>query len=309
MRPTIRTLCIGVASVLLLTTAAAAQAPPAGPMPEAPASAPTPATPEPCWSSDDDWPRDVPAWVIAAILRCREELGLSAAQLAGFARLDADLMRESIRRQADLSLAQLDLTILLRPDPSDPGKPTDTTQAEAKIREIERISGDLAVAGLRANQAGKAALTVEQRTRLAVLLVDDPPAAARGAGPAAPGGAAAHARPSAGHPSPPAGRPSPPASHRAPPGGHPFDGRRDFDRGFQSRIHIGITPWFWPDPYWPPPAPSYAYVPPPTTYVVPPPAVVEPPPAYWYYCPSAGAYYPYVQTCPDSWITVVPRPQ
>ena len=38
-----------------------------------------------------------------------------------------------------------------------------------------------------------------------------------------------------------------------------------------------------------------------------------PPPApqtasgnYWYYCPDTRTYYPYVQTCPSNWLTVVP---
>jgi len=27
-------------------------------------------------------------------------------------------------------------------------------------------------------------------------------------------------------------------------------------------------------------------------------------PAYWYYCPTAGAYYPNVQNCPEAWVPV-----
>jgi len=27
-------------------------------------------------------------------------------------------------------------------------------------------------------------------------------------------------------------------------------------------------------------------------------------PAYWYYCPSYGAYYPNVASCPEPWVTV-----
>lgn len=27
---------------------------------------------------------------------------------------------------------------------------------------------------------------------------------------------------------------------------------------------------------------------------------------YWYYCKEAGAYYPYVQTCPGDWVKVAP---
>jgi hypothetical protein len=25
---------------------------------------------------------------------------------------------------------------------------------------------------------------------------------------------------------------------------------------------------------------------------------------YWYYCPSYGAYYPYVSSCPEAWLPV-----
>ena len=32
------------------------------------------------------------------------------------------------------------------------------------------------------------------------------------------------------------------------------------------------------------------------------------PGAYWYYCPSAKDYYPTVQTCPEAWVKVPPRP-
>ena len=32
------------------------------------------------------------------------------------------------------------------------------------------------------------------------------------------------------------------------------------------------------------------------------------PGAYWYFCPSANDYYPTVQTCPEAWVKVPPRP-
>jgi Ni/Co efflux regulator RcnB len=31
------------------------------------------------------------------------------------------------------------------------------------------------------------------------------------------------------------------------------------------------------------------------------------PPSYWYYCPSAGTYYPYVTSCWDPWVPVLAR--
>jgi hypothetical protein len=33
---------------------------------------------------------------------------------------------------------------------------------------------------------------------------------------------------------------------------------------------------------------------------------VAAPPGYWYYCPSAGAYYPDVGACPEPWMQVPP---
>ena len=35
----------------------------------------------------------------------------------------------------------------------------------------------------------------------------------------------------------------------------------------------------------------------------------QPRESYWYYCPSARAYYPTVPACPEPWIEVPPRPQ
>lgn len=29
--------------------------------------------------------------------------------------------------------------------------------------------------------------------------------------------------------------------------------------------------------------------------------------SYWYYCASARTYYPYISTCPEGWMQVVPR--
>ena len=57
-------------------------------------------------------------------------------------------------------------------------------------------------------------------------------------------------------------------------------------------------PYYWPGYYY---GPGYYY-----DYG--PPAVAAPAPAYWYYCPPAGAYYPYVHECPSGWQLVTPHP-
>jgi hypothetical protein len=66
------------------------------------------------------------------------------------------------------------------------------------------------------------------------------------------------------------------------------------------------------------PQPIY-YVEPPVTYVQPAPVYVAPPvsiappapqPTHaWYFCRSAGQYYPYTQSCPEGWQLVSPTPQ
>ena len=67
-----------------------------------------------------------------------------------------------------------------------------------------------------------------------------------------------------------------------------------------------IGPTFWWGPWWwyPP-----AYAPPPQVIVQPAPVIVEQAPveSFWYYCPSAKAYYPTAPSCPEAWIKVPPR--
>jgi hypothetical protein len=94
---------------------------------------------------------------------------------------------------------------------------------------------------------------------------------------------------------------------------------------WRSGVYIGLGPFWWGPPYWPYapywyPPPSYVYPPPPVVMEEPrvyiqqqpaPQASVPPPPSgpYWYYCVSAGAYYPTVSACPEPWVKVPPRPE
>ena len=79
-----------------------------------------------------------------------------------------------------------------------------------------------------------------------------------------------------------------------------------------GRVFIDIGPFWW-GPY--PPPPYYVYSPPPV--IIERPIYIQqqqssstpPPQGYWYYCPSARAYYPSVPTCPEAWIKVPPRPE
>ena len=86
----------------------------------------------------------------------------------------------------------------------------------------------------------------------------------------------------------------------------------------RGRVFIGVGHPFWWGPaypyWWYYPPPYYVY-PPPAIIVEQPPVYIQPPPlpappqVYWYYCPSAQAYYPSVPTCPEAWVKVPPRPQ
>jgi hypothetical protein len=73
---------------------------------------------------------------------------------------------------------------------------------------------------------------------------------------------------------------------------HRFDGRR-FDHRFQrfGRGPVIVAPFFAVPFVW-----SYSGDPA-STYGA-------PATNYWYYCPSYGAYYPSVQSCPVPWVTV-----
>lgn len=92
--------------------------------------------------------------------------------------------------------------------------------------------------------------------------------------------------------------------------------------GHRSVI-IGVGPWWgpgwwggWPYygyypyyPYYPYSYTPQATVAEPTTYSQRELEIQSPPQAYWYYCESAGGYYPTVQNCPESWLRVAPRDQ
>ena len=69
------------------------------------------------------------------------------------------------------------------------------------------------------------------------------------------------------------------------PGHHGFVGHRGFFRGHRGFV---VAPGFG----------FYGVYPYPYDYGT------APYPDYWYYCQSAGAYYPYVDNCPEPWVPV-----
>ncbi|MEX0807029.1 MAG: periplasmic heavy metal sensor [Candidatus Binatia bacterium] len=104
--------------------------------------------------------------LISLMLRNRERLGLSADQIKNLERIRNDFTKESIKSDADLRIAEMDLNSLLE------AQPVELTQIEAKIREIERIRGDLRIARVRAIEKGKEQLSADQRRKFRQLLAD-----------------------------------------------------------------------------------------------------------------------------------------
>jgi hypothetical protein len=104
--------------------------------------------------------------VISVLLRNRDKLGLSDDQVRKLEQLRSDFEKETIRNDADIRVAEIDLNNLLQ------AANVDLPKAEAKIRDIERLRADLRIARVRAVEKGKALLTAEQRKKLQELLAE-----------------------------------------------------------------------------------------------------------------------------------------
>jgi Spy/CpxP family protein refolding chaperone len=118
--------------------------------------------------------------LISLMLDHRTELGLTPEQVSRLETLRNTFAKESIKRDADIRVGEMDLAALLEQDPLEMPK------VEAKIQELAKLRADLRVARLRTLEQGKAVLTPEQRTKLKTLL---------GTAGSGPGRAAARERP------------------------------------------------------------------------------------------------------------------
>ncbi|OGQ78870.1 MAG: hypothetical protein A3F90_09220 [Deltaproteobacteria bacterium RIFCSPLOWO2_12_FULL_60_19] len=98
--------------------------------------------------------------LITWMLSHRDDLNLSAEQVRNLERLRGDFERETIRREADLRVAEMDLSSLLESDS------VDLKKAEVKVREIERLRADTRFARIRTIEQGKELLSQEQREKL-----------------------------------------------------------------------------------------------------------------------------------------------
>lgn len=104
--------------------------------------------------------------LISLMLRHRDRLGLSAEQVRNLERVRNDFAKESIRTDAELRIAEMDLESLLH------GEPVEMPRVEDKIREIERHRADLRIARIKAIENGKEQLSGEQRKKFQELVAD-----------------------------------------------------------------------------------------------------------------------------------------
>jgi hypothetical protein len=110
--------------------------------------------------------------LISLMLDHRDELALTPDQTSRLEALRQDFTRESIRRDADIRIAEMDLAALLD-QPS-----LDMAKVEAKVRELAKLRADLRIERIRTIEQGRALLTPEQRTKLRALLGPGSPARA-----------------------------------------------------------------------------------------------------------------------------------
>jgi Spy/CpxP family protein refolding chaperone len=101
---------------------------------------------------------------IARIMGFRQELDLSDDQIADLRSVQADYIRGVIKRQADIRLAQLDLSEILR------GENPDFEQARASVTRISEQKLQIQLAVLDTYHRGLSILSGKQRARLSQLV-------------------------------------------------------------------------------------------------------------------------------------------
>jgi Spy/CpxP family protein refolding chaperone len=108
--------------------------------------------------------------LISIMLENREKLGLSTEQVKRLEQLKRDFQKESIRSDADIRIAQMDLDALLS------AQKVDMAKVETKVREIEHLRANIRLARIRAIEQGKQQLSAEQRDKLEEILSGSPTA-------------------------------------------------------------------------------------------------------------------------------------
>ncbi len=98
--------------------------------------------------------------LISIMLEHKQDLGLNAEQERKLRDLRTEFAKESIRRSAEIQVAEIELDSLLEQDKWDVAK------VEPKVKQIATLQGDLRLARIKTLEAGRAVLTAEQLEKL-----------------------------------------------------------------------------------------------------------------------------------------------
>jgi len=98
--------------------------------------------------------------LISITLEHKQDLGLNAEQERKLRDLRTEFAKESVRRGAEIRVAEIELDSLLEQDQWDLAK------IEPKVKQIASLQGDLRLARIKTLEAGRAVLTAEQLEKL-----------------------------------------------------------------------------------------------------------------------------------------------
>ena len=98
--------------------------------------------------------------LISIMLEHKQDLGLNAEQERKLRDLRTEFAKESVRRGAEIRVAEIELDSLLEQDKWDLAK------IEPKVKQIATLLGDLRLARIKTLEAGRAVLTAEQLEKL-----------------------------------------------------------------------------------------------------------------------------------------------
>jgi Spy/CpxP family protein refolding chaperone len=104
-------------------------------------------------------PRDHERPLISLMLMWQDQLGLSADQERTLRELRTNFEKESIKRTADIDVAELELNGLLEADKVDMAK------VEALAKKSAMLQAELRIGRVKTIEAGKAVLTSEQAAK------------------------------------------------------------------------------------------------------------------------------------------------
>jgi len=93
-----------------------------------------------------------------------KSLGLDEKQMGEVKAIHFKTMKEAIKKKADMHMASIELKEILSQDP------VDLKAAEAKIRQIEAVRGDMKIMHIKAREEVKSKLTPEQRKKFESMM-------------------------------------------------------------------------------------------------------------------------------------------